>query len=48
VNHTVAGNPDRLRHGPVKLRLDDEWVAKMRRRDRVMVTALTAPVRTLL
>jgi hypothetical protein len=48
VNHTVAGNPDRLRRGDVRLRLDDEWAARMRRRDRLMVTALTAPVRTLL
>jgi hypothetical protein len=45
VNHTVAGNPDRLRRGDVRLRLDDEWLAKMRTRDRLMVTALTAPVR---
>jgi hypothetical protein len=45
VNHTVAGNPDRLQRGDVRLRLDDEWLARMRRRDRIMVTALTAPVR---
>jgi hypothetical protein len=45
VNHTVAGNPDRLRRGDVKLRLDDEWASNMRRRDRMVVSALTAPVR---
>ena len=42
--HTVAGNPDRLRTGEITLRLDDEWKAKMRPRDRAMVTALTAPL----
>ena len=47
VNHTVAGNPDRLRRGDVKLRLDDEWASHMRRRDRLVVSALTAPVRRL-
>jgi sulfotransferase family protein len=45
VNHTVAGNPDRLQRGDVRLRLDDEWTRKMSRSDRLMVTALTAPVR---
>lgn len=48
VNHTVAGNPDRLQRGDVRVRLDDEWIGKMRPRDRLMVTALTAPVRALL
>jgi hypothetical protein len=43
--HTVAGNPDRLRTGDVSLRLDDEWITAMRRRDRALVSALTAPVR---
>lgn len=44
VSHTVAGNPDRLRRGVVTLRLDDEWTRSMRRRDRALVTALTAPL----
>ena len=43
--HTVAGNPDRLRQGDVVLRLDDEWQRAMRRRDRVLVSTMTAPVR---
>lgn len=43
--HTVAGNPDRLRSGPTRLRLDDEWRDRMRTRDRLVVTAATAPVR---
>jgi hypothetical protein len=46
-SHTVAGNPDRLRNGDVTLRLDDEWATGMRRRDRAVVTALTAPLRGL-
>lgn len=43
-SHTVAGNPDRLRTGAVRLCIDDEWVTGMRRRDRAVVTALTAPL----
>jgi hypothetical protein len=44
VSHTVAGNPDRLRSGALTLRLDDEWKARMSRRDRALVTAMTAPI----
>lgn len=44
--HTVAGNPDRLRRGEIDLRLDDEWSRRMSRRDRAVVTAMTAPLRT--
>src|SRR5207245_1394083 len=44
VTHTVAGNPDRLRTGEISVRLDDEWRTKMRRRDRALVTAMTAPL----
>lgn len=43
--HTVAGNPDRLRSGPTRLRLDDEWRTRMGRRDRAIVSATTAPLR---
>lgn len=46
-SHTVAGNPDRLRTGDVALRLDDEWVTKMRRRDRAVVSAITGPLQYL-
>ncbi len=46
-SHTVAGNPDRMRSGDVTLRLDDEWVTGMRRMDRAVVSALTAPLRRL-
>lgn len=44
VTHTVAGNPDRLRTGEVALRTDDEWVARMPRGERLLVTTLTAPL----
>lgn len=44
VHHTVAGNPDRLRTGRVELRPDREWRARMRGRDRALVTALTWPL----
>jgi hypothetical protein len=44
VTHTVAGNPDRLRRGEVTLRVDEEWTRRMRYRDRILVTALTAPL----
>jgi hypothetical protein len=43
-NHSVAGNPIRFEQGPLRLRLDDEWKSQMRRRDRLLVTALTAPM----
>ena len=43
VNHDVGGNPSRFRTGAVELRPDREWAARMRRRDRRLVTALTLP-----
>ena len=43
-NHTVDGNPMRLRAGTVPLRLDDAWRRDMDRRTRATVTALTAPM----
>jgi hypothetical protein len=43
-NHTINGNPIRFQQNRVRLRLDDEWQNKMRRRDRLMVTALTWPL----
>jgi len=44
VNHTVAGNPARHRHGLVPMRLDDEWRTAMPVRDRRLVTAMTYPL----
>lgn len=43
-HHTVEGNPDRFRTGPVALRPDDEWRLKMRPFDRALVTLLTWPL----
>ncbi len=42
--HTVAGNPNRFRSGPVRLRPDEEWASRMRPRDRRLVTLLTLPL----
>ncbi len=42
-NHTVGGNPARLRRGTVSLCADDEWRTAMRRQDRWAVTGLAWP-----
>jgi len=44
VHHTVGGNPDRFRTGPVALVPDNEWQSKMRPLDRALVTLLTWPL----
>jgi hypothetical protein len=43
--HAVAGNPDRFAADRVEIRPDDEWVAGLSRRDRLLVSALTWPLR---
>jgi hypothetical protein len=43
-NHSVAGNPDRLRHGQITLRSDDRWRTAMASRDQRLVSALTSPL----
>jgi hypothetical protein len=43
-NHSVAGNPDRLRHGVVRLRPDTRWLTEMSARDRRLVSLATAPL----
>jgi hypothetical protein len=43
--HGLAGNPDRLRKGPVVLRLDDAWRREMPRRDAALVSGLTSGLR---
>jgi hypothetical protein len=45
-DHTVSGNPLRFRNGSLDIRRDDEWVTKLAARDRVVVSAMTAPLRT--
>jgi hypothetical protein len=42
--HTVSGNPVRLEHGAVRIRLDDEWRTQLPRRSKLIVTALTLPL----
>lgn len=41
--HAVSGNPSRFQQGPIRLKLDREWQAKMTRFDYWFVTALTWP-----
>jgi hypothetical protein len=43
-NHTVAGNPIRFRRGPVEIRADAEWEARMPVGQRALVTGLTWPL----
>jgi hypothetical protein len=40
----VSGNPNRFQSGPVRLRPDDEWISRMRPRDKTLVTLLTLPL----
>ena len=43
-NHTVTGNPDRLRRGPVEIRDGEAWRRELPARDRLLATALAAPL----
>lgn len=43
-NHTVAGNPIRFTRGPLEIRADAEWQARMPVRQRAVVTGLTWPL----
>src|SRR5579864_600123 len=43
-NHSVAGNPDRLRHGAITLRGDDRWRSAMTSRNRRLVSTITSPL----
>ena len=40
-SHAVAGNPNRMRTGPVTLRADTTWQSDLTTRDRLTVSALT-------
>jgi hypothetical protein len=44
VNHTVTGNPDRLRHGPVQVRADERWRTGLPPLTRTLVAAGMAPL----
>ncbi|MGH9123779.1 MAG: sulfotransferase [Acidimicrobiales bacterium] len=43
VTHSVAGNPDRLKQGPVSIRADNRWQACMSGFRQAVVTALALP-----
>ena len=42
-SHGLSGNPSRFRAGDVALQTDLSWQTDMRRRDRLLVTAVTLP-----
>lgn len=42
--HTVAGNADRMRSGPLTVSLDDAWTTELPAGSRRLVSALTAPL----
>lgn len=42
-SHGVAGNPSRFAHGLIAVRPDHQWTQDFSRRDRQVVTAITAP-----
>lgn len=44
LQHTTSGNPTRHKTGIVELQPDDEWKTRMRKRDKLMVTATTWPL----
>ncbi len=41
-SHAVAGNPSRMRSGPIALRADTAWRSDLTTHDRMLVSALTA------
>ncbi|WP_406277970.1 sulfotransferase [Embleya sp. NBC_00896] len=43
-NHTVTGNPDRLRQGMTAIRPDERWHSELSTRDTAVVTGITAPL----
>jgi hypothetical protein len=44
VSHTVSGNPSRFTRGTVRLSVDDEWIVRQPVRDRILSTAIAAPL----
>jgi hypothetical protein len=43
-NHIFAGNPDRVAHGGIHIRADDEWRSRMSTTQKWIVTAITFPI----
>jgi hypothetical protein len=44
IHHTISGNPVRLKKDAIFLKDDDEWISKMKKIDKFIVTALTLPL----
>jgi Sulfotransferase family len=42
--HSISGNPMRFESGPLRVKLDDEWIEAMAAGDRRLVTLATAPL----
>ena len=43
-NHIVAGNPSRFTTGSVTIRADEEWRARMPRREQLLIEVVTKPL----
>jgi glycosyltransferase involved in cell wall biosynthesis len=43
-SHGIAGNPSRFRYGDIALHVDEAWRDQMSRKDRILVTAIGAPL----
>jgi hypothetical protein len=43
-NHTIWGNPNRIKTGIIKLKFDNEWKTKMKLKHKLLVTILTFPL----
>jgi len=43
-NHTVWGNPNRVKSGPTRIRMDDTWRTHLDRKARLLTTGLTWPL----
>jgi len=42
--HGISGNPSRFARGAVEIKADDEWLTRMTRADRWIVTMMTVPL----
>ena len=42
--HSISGNPMRFETGPLRIKLDDEWIEGFAAGDRRLVTLTTAPL----
>ena len=43
-NHAASGNPSRFKTGPIKLKPDEEWKAKLKKRDLIIATGMGFPL----